>query len=136
MTHREPGQHDRPPRAACLRLDNLQLALDTLHSPAHVKLPRSEIDVIPAQRQQFTAAKPGCQRQNVQSLQPLAIDHIEQALSLRHVQSYAALFAQRRRLHLHRDVPGDQLHAIGVTQGVPDQLVHVPQRGSARWGTA
>jgi hypothetical protein len=54
-------------------------------SQAHVKLPRSEIDVIPPQRQQLTTAKTGCHRESVQSLQPLIIDHIEQTLSLRHV---------------------------------------------------
>jgi hypothetical protein len=81
MAHREPGQHHRPPRATCLRLDNLKLAIDPLHGPTHVKLPRSEVDVIPPQRQQLTAAKTGHQRQDVQSLEPLAADHLEQALS-------------------------------------------------------
>jgi hypothetical protein len=48
-----------------------------------VKLPRSEIDVISPQRQQFTAAKTGHQRQDVESLQPLAADHLEQGGALR-----------------------------------------------------
>ena len=87
MTDRESGQHDRPPRAARLQFDNLKLAADPLHRPAHLKLPRSEIHVIPPQRQLLTAAKTGCQRQNVQRLQPLTIDHIKQAPGLCHVQA-------------------------------------------------
>ena len=79
VAHRELGQHDGSPRAAGLRLNDLELAVDTLHGPADVKLPRSEIDVIPAQRQQLTAAKAGSQRQDVQSFEPLAVDHLEQA---------------------------------------------------------
>jgi hypothetical protein len=115
MAHREPGQHHRPPRAACLRLDNLKFAADPLHGPAYVKLPRSEIDVIPPQRQQLTAAKTGHQRQDVESLQPLAADHLEQALSLRDVQAHAALAVDRRSLYLCRHVPGHQLHPVGIT---------------------
>jgi len=46
MPHRELGQHDGSPRAACLRLDNLELAIDTLHGALNAKLPRSQIDVI------------------------------------------------------------------------------------------
>ena len=64
MAHREPGQHDRPPRAAGLRLGDLKFAADSLHSQAHVKLPRSEMDVIPPQRQQLTTAKTGGHRQD------------------------------------------------------------------------
>jgi hypothetical protein len=48
MTHREPGQHNRPPRAARLRLHNLKFSIDPLNSQANMNLPRSEIDVIPA----------------------------------------------------------------------------------------
>ncbi len=80
-----------------------------MHGAAHVKLPRSEINVIPAQRQQLTAAKTGRQRHDVQSLQPLAIDHIEQALGLRDVQAHAALAVDRWSLYLCRHVPGHQL---------------------------
>ena len=68
MAHCEPGQHNRPPRAARLRLRNLKLAVDPLQGPANVKLPRSEIDVIPPKSQQLTAAKAGSQRQDVESL--------------------------------------------------------------------
>jgi hypothetical protein len=68
MAHCVPGQHNRPPRAARLRLDNFKLSVDPLQGPANVKLPRSEIDVIPAQSQQLTAAKTGRQRQDIESL--------------------------------------------------------------------
>jgi hypothetical protein len=85
MAHREPGQHNRPPRASRLRLRNLKLAVDPLHGSADMKLPRFEIDVIPAQSQQLTAAKTSRQRQDVESLQPLATDHTEQAHGLRPV---------------------------------------------------
>ena len=91
VAHRELGQHDGSPRAAGLRLNDLEPAIDTLYGPQDVKLPRSEIDVIPAQGEQLTAPKAGGQRQDVQGFQPLAVDHFEQALGLRQVQAHAAL---------------------------------------------
>jgi len=82
VAHRELGQHDGSPRAAGLQLNDLELAIDALHGPADTKLPRSEIDVIPAQSEQLAAAKAGSQRQDVQGFEPLTVDHLEQPLSL------------------------------------------------------
>jgi len=41
-----------------------------------MKLPRREVDVIPPQGEQLATAKTGRQRQDIQSLQPLAVDYI------------------------------------------------------------
>ena len=91
VAHREPGQHDGSPGAACLQLGGPELAINTLHSPADVKLPRSQIDVIPAQGEQLAAAEAGRQRQHVQGFQPLAVDDFEQAPSLREIQAQTAV---------------------------------------------
>jgi hypothetical protein len=99
-----------------------------------VKLPRRDIDVIPPQGEQLAAAKTGRQRQHIQSLQPFTLDYIEQALHLRQTQARAAVVIERRCFHLRCHIPADQLHTVGITQGIPDQLVHVPQSASAGRG--
>ena len=125
------------PTGSCLSwLHDPELAVYTLHGPANVKLPRSDADVIPPQGEQLAAAKSSRQRQDIQRLQPLIVDYIEQALGLRETQAHAAVVSNRRCFHLHRNVPDDQLHTVGITQGIANQLVHVPQSGSARRGTA
>ena len=94
VARRELGQHDGSPCAAGLQLNDLELAVDALHGPADTKLPRSEIDVIPAQGEQLAAAKAGSQREDVQGFEPLAVDHLEQPLSLGEIQAHTTLAAE------------------------------------------
>src|SRR5262249_31670655 len=57
----ESGQNHGPPRALRLRFHHLQAAADALQREAHVKLPRFEVDVIPAKAEQLTSAETGRQ---------------------------------------------------------------------------
>ena len=44
----------------------------------------------------------------------------------------ATVTGQRRGLDLGSDITCNQLHAVGVGQDIPDELVHMPQGGGAR----
>jgi len=45
-----------------------------LQGLAYPKLPRVQVDILPAQGEQLTAAQPGRERQDKEGLQPLALE--------------------------------------------------------------
>jgi hypothetical protein len=132
----QPGQDNCPPGGARLRLHDPQLAVGALQGPAHPKLPRVQIDILPAQGEQLAAAQPGRERQDVEGFQPFALDGAEQPLGVLDGQVGAAVADQRWCLHLGSDIPRDELQPVGVGQCVADQLVDMLNGCCARRGAA
>ena len=107
------------------------LPLDTLHGPANLKLPSRQVDVIPSQGGQLAAAQAGARAPGLEALPAVRPQQPAAGSSPRQGKHRSALTGQRRRLDLGGDVPWHQLHPVRVAQGIPDELVHVPQRRGA-----
>ena len=77
--------------AARRGLNDPQLAVRELQGLANPKLPRVQIDILPAQGEQLTAAQPGRERQDEEGLKSLAPDGAEQPRAVLDGQVWAAV---------------------------------------------
>ena len=87
----------------------------------------AEVDVCPPQAEQLALPHAGGERQDVQRLQPVALDGVEEASCLLGGERREVVSRFARRGDQFGDVAADEVPAGGVAQGVmedPVQLQH------------
>ncbi|MGW4663313.1 hypothetical protein [Streptosporangium sandarakinum] len=93
--------------------------------------PAGEVDVIPAEPEEFAAPQAERQRADPEGFQPVVSDHVEQSFGLLDREDPLLFPAHGRRLDELGDVPVHRLLPLGIGQRVPDQSVN-PLDGGGR----